>query len=47
MHITIILPAFMKWEPGLVFLLLKALFDLIGHVATTPYYWQKENKDKP
>jgi len=37
----------MKWEHGLVFLLLKALFDLIGHVTTTPYYWLKENKDKP
>jgi hypothetical protein len=40
MHLTILLPQFMHWQPGLTFLVLKAVFDLIGHLATTPYYWK-------
>jgi len=30
----------LDWQPGLTFLILKTVFDLIGHLATTPYYWK-------
>ena len=40
MHLTILLPEFLDWQPGMTFLILKTVFDLIGHLATTPYYWK-------
>ncbi len=46
MHLTILLPQFLHWQPGLTFLILKAVFDLIGHLATTSYYW-KEKLEEP
>ena len=42
MHLTILLPAFFGWTPGLTFLILKTVFDIISHIATTRYYWNKE-----
>jgi hypothetical protein len=42
MHLMILLPAFLHWSPAVVFLILKTVFDVVGHIATTPYYWQKE-----
>ena len=46
MHLTILLPKFLDWQPGLTFLILKMVFDIIGHLATTPYYWN-EKKEEP
>lgn len=46
MHLTILLPKMLGWTPALTFLILKTVFDLIGHLATTPYYWQKENPEE-
>lgn len=43
MHLTILLPKFLGWTPGLTFLILKTVFDVIGHLVTTPYYWKKED----
>jgi len=42
MHLTILLPNFIGWTPALTFLILKTVFDVIGHLITTPYYWNKE-----
>ena len=42
MHLTILLPKFLGWTPALTFLILKTLFDIAGHLATTKYYWTKE-----
>jgi hypothetical protein len=42
MHLTILLPKFIGWTPALTFLILKTIFDVIGHLITTPYYWNKE-----
>ena len=42
MHLTILLPKFLGWTPGLTFLILKTAFDMIGHLITTRYYWIKE-----
>jgi len=42
MHLTILLPKFLGWTPGLTFLILKTIFDVIGHLITTPYYWTKK-----
>lgn len=42
MHLTILLPKFLGWTPGLTFLILKTVFDVIGHLITTPYYWTKK-----
>ena len=41
MHFTILLPAFLNWEPAMIFLILKAVFDVVGHIITTRYYWKK------
>jgi hypothetical protein len=46
MHLTILLPKFLSWQPGLTFLILKMVFDILGHLATTPYYW-KEKPEEP
>ena len=46
MHLTIMLPKFFDLQPGLTFLVLKMVFDIIGHLATTPYYWN-EKKEEP
>jgi len=42
MHLTILLPKFLGWTPALTFLILKTIFDLIGHLITTPYYWRNK-----
>ena len=42
MHLTILLPKFLGWAPALTFLILKTFFDIVGHLATTKYYWSKE-----
>lgn len=47
MHLTILLPKFLGWTPGLTFLILKTLFDVIGHLITTKYYWNNEVKPEP
>ncbi len=45
MHLTILLPEFLDWQPGLTFLILKTVFDLIGHLVTTPYYWKEKTAE--
>lgn len=42
MHLTILLPKFLGWTPALTFLILKTVFDVIGQLITTRYYWSKE-----
>src|SRR5258705_1912641 len=42
MHLTILLPKFLGWTPALTFLILKTIFDVIGHLVTTRYYWTTE-----
>jgi len=42
MHLTILLPKFLGWTPALTFLILKTVFDVIGQLLTTRYYWSKE-----
>lgn len=44
MHLTILLPKFIGWTPVLTFIILKTIFDLLGHIITTPYYWRKEEE---
>jgi len=44
MHLTILLPKFLGWTPALTFLILKTVFDIIGHLVTTKYYWNKEEE---
>ncbi len=44
MHLTILLPKFLGWTPAITFLILKTVFDIISHIATTRYYWNKEEK---
>ena len=44
MHLTILLPKFIGMTPAITFLVLKTVFDLISHIATTRYYWNKEEK---
>jgi len=47
MHLTILLPKFLGWTPGLTFLILKTVFDVIGHLVTTKYYWNNEERPEP
>lgn len=42
MHLTILLPKFLGWTPALTFLILKTVFDVLGQLLTTRYYWSKE-----
>jgi hypothetical protein len=42
MHLTILLPKFLGWTPALTFLILKTIFDVLGQLMTTRYYWDKE-----
>jgi hypothetical protein len=42
MHMMILLPAFLNWQPALIFLILKAVFDVIGHLIATRWYWVNE-----
>jgi len=42
MHLTILLPKFLGWTPALTFLILKTVFDILGQLITTRYYWNKE-----
>jgi len=44
MHLTILLPKFLHWEPALTFLIFKMGIDVISCIATTPYYWKHEIK---
>lgn len=44
MHLTILLPKFLGWTPALTFLILKTVFDLVSHIITTKYYWNKEER---
>jgi len=44
MHLTILLPKFLGWAPALTFLILKTVFDMLGQLITTRYYWSKEPK---
>ena len=44
MHLTILLPKFLHWEPALAFLIFKMGIDVIGYLITTPYYWRHEIK---
>jgi len=46
MHLTILLPKFLGWTPALTFLILKTVFDILGQLITTRYYWSKE-EEKP
>jgi hypothetical protein len=46
MHFMILLPAFLNLKPALVFLILKGVFDVMGHLITTRWYWVNE-KLKP
>ena len=41
MHLTILLPKFIGWTPVITFLVLKTIFDVLGHIITTKYYWEK------
>ena len=41
MHLTILLPKFIGWTPVITFLVLKTIFDVLGHIITTKYYWKK------
>ena len=38
MHLTILLPKFLHWQPGLTFLVLKFIIDILSYIFTTPYY---------
>jgi len=42
MHLTILLPKLLHWQPALTFLVLKMAMDVIGHLITTPYYWKHD-----
>lgn len=44
MHLTILLPKFLGWTPALTFLILKTVFDVVGQLLTTKYYWSREDK---
>jgi hypothetical protein len=44
MHLTILLPKFFGVTPGITFLVLKTIFDIIGYIVTTRYYWNKDEK---
>jgi len=44
MHLTILLPKLIGITPGITFIILKTIFDVIGHLLTTPYYWNKEER---
>lgn len=44
MHLTILAPQFLGWTPALTFLVLKTIFDLAGHIISTPYYWNRESQ---
>jgi hypothetical protein len=47
MHLTILLPKFLGWTPGLTFLILKTVFDVIGYLVTTKYYRNNEQRPEP
>jgi hypothetical protein len=42
MHLTILLPKFLHWQPVLTFLVLKTIMDITGYLLTTPYYWKHD-----
>lgn len=42
MHFMILLPAFLDIKPSLVFFVLKTVFDVLGHLITTKWYWVKD-----
>ena len=45
MHFMILIPAFLNLKPALIFLVLKGIFDLVGHVIVTGWYWVKEGQE--
>jgi len=38
MHLTILLPKFFHWQPGVTFLVIKFIVDVLSYLLTTPYY---------
>jgi hypothetical protein len=44
MHLMILVPSFLNIKPSLVFLVLKALFDVVGYVVTTQWYWEAKQQ---
>lgn len=42
MHLTILLPSFLGWQPSLIFIVLRTFFDVIGYLVTSPRYRKKE-----
>jgi len=44
MHFMILIPAFLNLKPALVFLILKGIFDVVGHIIATRWYWVKEEQ---
>jgi hypothetical protein len=45
MHLTILLPKILGWTPAITFLILKTVFDVIGYLVTTKYYWSKGGRE--
>jgi hypothetical protein len=45
MHFMILIPAFLNLKPALIFLVLKGIFDVVGHVIVTRWYWVKEGQE--
>lgn len=44
MHLMILMPSFLNIKPSLVFLILKAFFDVVGYLIITRWYWTKEQQ---
>ena len=38
MHLTILLPSFLGWQPSLIFIVLRSVFDVVGYIVTSPRY---------
>jgi hypothetical protein len=36
MHLAILLPKFMHWQPGVTFLVIKAIVDVVSYIFTSP-----------
>lgn len=46
MHLTVLLPAFLGWEPMLTFLGLKTVLDIASHLISTKYYWTGKSAEQ-
>ncbi len=44
MHLTILLPTFFNFSSIHIFIILKTIADVIMHLITTGWYWNKEEK---